>query len=93
MRRAAAPGGTVLVMDEKVADAFAPDGDDVERLFYGFSLMCCLPDGLSTPGSVGTGTVMRRSTLEEYASAAGFRSVEVLDALDHEIFRFYRLHP
>jgi SAM-dependent methyltransferase len=93
MRRAVAPGGTVLLMDEKVADAFAPDGDEVERLFYGFSLMCCLPDGLSTPGSVGTGTVMRRSTLEEYASAAGFRSVEVLDALDHEIFRFYRLHP
>lgn len=91
MRRAVAPGGTVLLMDEKVADAFAPDGDEVERLFYGFSLMCCLPDGLSTPGSVGTGTVMRRSTLEGYARAAGFSTVEVLDELDHEIFRFYRL--
>jgi SAM-dependent methyltransferase len=93
MRRAVAPGGTVLVMDEKVAEAFAPDGDEVEQLFYGFSLMCCLPDGLSTPGSVGTGTVMRRSTLEGYARAAGFRGVEVLDDLDQEIFRFYRLLP
>ena len=91
MRRAVAPGGTVLIMDEKVAEAFAPDGDEVERLFYGFSLMCCLPDGLSTPGSVGTGTVMRRSTLEEYARAAGFTAVEVLDDLDNDIFRFYRL--
>ncbi len=91
MRRAVAPGGTVLIMDEKVAEAFAPDGDEVERLFYGFSLMCCLPDGLSTDGSVGTGTVMRRSTLEEYARAAGFSGVEVLDDLENDIFRFYRL--
>ncbi|MDN5914343.1 MAG: class I SAM-dependent methyltransferase [Pseudonocardia sp.] len=93
MRRAVARGGTVLVMDEKVADTFTPDGDELERLFYGFSLMCCLPDGLSTPGSVGTGTVLRRSVLEEYARAAGFGSVEVLDELDHDMFRFYRLHP
>ena len=91
MRRAVAPGGTVLIMDEKVAEAFAPDGDEVERLFYGFSLMCCLPDGLSADGSVGTGTVMRRSTLEEYARAAGFTGVEVLDDLENDIFRFYRL--
>lgn len=55
--------------------------------------MCCLPDGLSTSGSVGTGTVMRRSTLEEYARAAGFTAVEVLDELEHDIFRFYRLRP
>jgi hypothetical protein len=40
---------------------------------------------------VGTGTVMRRSTLESYARAAGFAEVEVLDELDHDIFRFYRL--
>ncbi|WUI60420.1 class I SAM-dependent methyltransferase [Actinomycetospora sp. NBC_00405] len=91
MRRAVAPGGTVLIMDEKVAEAFAPDGDEVERLFYGFSLMCCLPDGLSADDSVGTGTVMRRSTLEEYARAAGFSGVEVLDDLENDIFRFYRL--
>lgn len=91
MRRAVASGGTVLIMDEKVAETFAPDGDEVERLFYGFSLMCCLPDGLSTAGSVGTGTVMRRSTLEAYAREAGFAQVEVLDELDNDIFRFYRL--
>jgi len=91
MRRAASPDGTILIMDEKVADAFTPDGDEVERLFYGFSLMCCLPDGLSTDGSVGTGTVMRRSTLEGYAREAGYSGVEVLDELENDIFRFYRL--
>jgi hypothetical protein len=34
---------------------------------------------------------MRRSTLEEYAHAAGFSGVEVLDDLQNDIFRFYRL--
>ena len=53
--------------------------------------MCCLPDGLSTTGSVGTGTVMRRSRSRSYARAAGFTAVEVLDELEHDIFRFYRL--
>ena len=34
-------------MDEAVADAFAPDGDELERIMYGFSLFVCLPDGMS----------------------------------------------
>ena len=63
VRRTLAPGGSLIVMDEAVADAFAPDGDDLERIMYGFSLFVCLPDGLSSPPSVGTGTVMRPSTL------------------------------
>ena len=91
MRRAGAAGGTVLIMDEKVADAFAPDGDEVERLFYGFSLMCCLPDGLSTARLGGHRHGHAPSTLEEYARAAGFAGVEVLDELENDIFRFYRL--
>jgi hypothetical protein len=81
----------VLIMDEKVADAFAPAADEAERLFYGFSILCCLPDGLATPGSVGTGTVARRSTPEDDARAPGFAAVEVLDELDNDTFRFYRL--
>ncbi|HVH21146.1 MAG TPA: class I SAM-dependent methyltransferase [Pseudonocardia sp.] len=58
MRRLAEPAGLVLVMDERVAEQFTAPGDDVEQLMYGYSLMCCLPDGLAHPGSVGTGTVM-----------------------------------
>jgi 2-polyprenyl-3-methyl-5-hydroxy-6-metoxy-1,4-benzoquinol methylase len=48
MRRMVRPGGTVLVVDEKVADRFTAPGDAIERLMYGYSLTCCLPDGLST---------------------------------------------
>ncbi len=90
MRRLAEPDGVVLVMDENVAETFTAPGDDVERLIYGWSITCCLPDGLSTPGSVGTGTVMRPDTLRRYATDAGFSAVEVLPVQD-DFFRFYRL--
>ncbi len=90
MRRLAEPDGVVLVMDENVAETFTAPGDDVERLMYGWSITCCLPDGLSTPGSVGTGTVMRPDTLRRYAVDAGFATVDVLPVQD-DFFRFYRL--
>jgi len=91
VRRALAPGGSLVVMDEAVADVFAPDGDELERLMYGFSLFVCLPDGLSSTPSVGTGTVMRPSTLQSYGEAAGFDSFEVLPIEDFGFWRFYRL--
>ncbi|MGY1633152.1 class I SAM-dependent methyltransferase [Geodermatophilus sp. SYSU D01186] len=90
MRRMARPDGTVLVVDERVAERFTAPGDETERLMYGYSLTCCLPDGLSTRPSVGTGTVMRPATLERYARAAGFAGIEVLP-IDNDFFRFYRL--
>ncbi|WP_205346949.1 hypothetical protein [Pseudonocardia broussonetiae] len=77
-------------MDERVAEVFTAPGDDVERLMYGYSLMCCLPDGLAHRPSAGTGTVMRPDTLRRYASAAGFAGVDVLD-IEDDFFRFYRL--
>ena len=92
MRRLAEPDGFVLVMDENVAETFTAPGDDVERLMYGWSITCCLPDGLATPGSVGTGTVMRPDTLRRYAADAGFATVDVLPVHD-DFFRFYRLRP
>lgn len=92
VRRSLKPDGTVVVMDEAVADDFTAPGDVIERLMYGFSLLVCLPDGLSSPPSAGTGTVMRRGTLEGYAREAGFGRVEVLPIEDFGFFRFYRLH-
>lgn len=92
MRRLAKPTGTVLVMDERVADEFGAFGDLTERLFYGASLFICLPDGMSSQPSVATGTVMRAPTLKRYALEAGFKDVEVLP-LEHDLFRFYRLIP
>jgi SAM-dependent methyltransferase len=92
MRRLAAPGATILVVDERVADEFTVPGDEVERMMYGWSLAWCLPTGRETSPSAATGTVMRAATLEGYARQAGFAAVEVLP-LEHDLFRFYQLVP
>ena len=92
MRAMAGADGYVLVMDERTEDGFTPRAGVTERLLYGFSLLCCLPDGLSRAGGVGTGTVMRPHVLAGYAAEAGFSRTEVLP-VEHDVFRFYRLHP
>ena len=91
MRRLVAPNGTVLIMDEKVADEFVAPGDEVERFMYGWSVLHCLPVGMAEQPSVATGTVMRSSTLRSYAEQAGFTRFEVLP-IEHDFFRFYRLN-
>src|SRR3954447_10023378 len=89
MRRLAGDGA-VVVMDERVAETFSAPGDDVERLMYGFSLLCCLADGMAHQPSAATGTVMRPATLRRYAVEAGFADAEILD-IENDFFRFYRL--
>jgi SAM-dependent methyltransferase len=91
IRQVVKPDGAVIIMDEAVADEFTAPGDELERLMYGFSLFICLPDGMSSPPSVGTGTVMRPSTLASYAREAGFEGVDVLPIEDFGFWRFYRL--
>ncbi|CAN5588650.1 class I SAM-dependent methyltransferase [soil metagenome] len=89
MRRLVGPGGTVLVMDERVDEGFSAPGDDIHRFMYGFSFLHCLPVGRVEQPSAETGTVMRPSTFIGYATAAGFNSVEVLP-IENDFFRFYR---
>lgn len=87
-----APGGALLIADEKVAESFTAPGDEVERLMYGYSALFCLPNSLAEPDSVGTGTVLRPARMRELAAQAGFSSVTVLP-VEHDTFRFYRLDP
>lgn len=89
MRRVTRAEGEVLVIDERVAEAFQPSGDPVERLMYAISILHCLPAGRDAETSVATGTVMRPDTFRTYATAAGFADVEELE-IDHPMFRFYR---
>lgn len=90
MRRLVGPGGTVLVVDERAEDAFVPMGSEIERMFYGFSILHCLPVGMADQPSVATGTVMRQDTFRDYAAQAGFQEVEIL-TVESENFYFYRL--
>lgn len=91
IRRSLAPGGTLIVADERTEDNFTAPASETERLFYIYSVLCCLPSGMDAETSVGTGTVMRQSTFEEYARDAGFETIEVLP-IEHDFLRFYRLN-
>jgi 2-polyprenyl-3-methyl-5-hydroxy-6-metoxy-1,4-benzoquinol methylase len=91
-RAALADGGSLVVGDERVADAFVAPGDDLERFYYGFSVLHCLPVGMVGDGAAGTGTVMRADTVRRYAEQAGFGWTEVLP-IENDFYRFYRLRP
>jgi 2-polyprenyl-3-methyl-5-hydroxy-6-metoxy-1,4-benzoquinol methylase len=87
-----AEGGLILIGDERTDDSFGPDASELERLYYGFSILHCLPVGMVGEGAAGTGTVMREHTVEHYASAAGFTSFEVAP-IENDFWRFYVLRP
>jgi 2-polyprenyl-3-methyl-5-hydroxy-6-metoxy-1,4-benzoquinol methylase len=87
-----AEGGSMVVGDERVPDSFSPPGDDMERLYYGFSILHCLPVGMVGEGAAGTGTVMRPDTVRRYADEAGFAGFEILP-IENDFYRFYRLIP
>ena len=91
-RRLLAPGGAVLIADERVAETFTAPGDETERLFYAYSVVACLANGLVDQPSIGTGTVLRPAALEAIAREAGFSGFTILPT-EHDAFRFYRLDP
>jgi hypothetical protein len=75
-----------------VEETFTAPSDGMDRMFYGYSIIACLPNGRVDSPSVATGTVIRPATLEGYARAAGFSTVTILPT-EHDAFRFYRLDP
>jgi Methyltransferase domain/Rv2258c-like winged HTH domain len=82
--------GLVFVGDERTEDSFTAPAPDRERLYYGFSIMTCLPSGMVGPNPAGTGTVMRSDTLRHYATEAGFTRFDVLP-IANDSWRFYLL--
>jgi SAM-dependent methyltransferase len=87
-----ADGGSVLVADERVGEAFAAPAPDDDRYNYGWSVVSCLPYAMDDPQTAATGAVMRPSTLRRYAAEAGFREVEILP-VENEWWWLYRLLP
>jgi hypothetical protein len=85
-----ADGGSVLIGDERTEDSFTAPAGDLERLYYGFSILSGLPSGMVGPDAAGTGTVMRADTLRRYAADAGFADVEIAP-IENDFWRFYLL--
>lgn len=92
LRGMLADGGSVIVGDERTEDGFSAPASDLERLYYGFSVLHCLPVGMIGEDPAGTGTVMRTGTVRRYAEEAGFTGFEVLP-IENDFWRFYRLTP
>jgi 2-polyprenyl-3-methyl-5-hydroxy-6-metoxy-1,4-benzoquinol methylase len=84
------PGGTLIVADERTEESFTAPASETERLFYAYSVLCCLPSAMDDHTSAATGTVMRQTTFERYAKDAGFDEVSIMP-IEHDFLRFYRL--
>jgi SAM-dependent methyltransferase len=90
VRQALAPGGSAVVVDERVADAFTAPGDAVERIMYGWSVTHCLPASRVEADSAALGTVLRTDVVRALAAEAGFGEVEIAP-VQNDFFRAYRL--
>ena len=89
IRETLAPGGSVLVADEKVADHFHAPADDLERLIR-LEHRPLPPVAMADQPSAAIGTVIRADTVRALATAAGLRRVEIVP-VDGGFFRLYRL--
>lgn len=78
-RQSLAGGGMFLMIDFKFSSRVEDNvGNPFAPLYYGTSLMHCMPVSLAVGGK-GLGTVWGEQTAREMLRAAGFSSVEVLD--------------
>jgi SAM-dependent methyltransferase len=91
-RAALAPGGSVLLADERVAETFTAPGSAVERMMFGWSVTHCLPASREQQPSAALGTALRPGTVGQLAAEAGFARCTEL-AIENEFFRFYHLVP
>jgi 2-polyprenyl-3-methyl-5-hydroxy-6-metoxy-1,4-benzoquinol methylase len=92
IRRSLVPGGTLIVTDEKVGETFTAPADFGDRFCYASSVTVCLPMAMAEQPSAAVGTVMRPDTFRRLASEAGFEDVQVLEEIQHDAQRFYRLN-
>ena len=92
LRGLLAEGGSLVVVDSKVADEFSAPAPLRDQYGYGWSVLACLPSAMGDPNTAATGTVMRSGTLRRYATEAGFTGVEILP-ITTDYWRFYRLIP
>ena len=80
--------------DERADDAFNISPDSIDRMFYGYSVLACLPNGrVGDQPSVATGTVLRAETVARLSPARRASGAVTVLPTEHGQFRFYRLDP
>lgn len=93
IRRMLRPDGIALIADEKTQDRFTAPANEIERLYYGFSLLTCLPAAMNDRPTAATGTLLRADAMRRLALEAGFTSMEALAEPSLDMLRFYKLMP
>jgi 2-polyprenyl-3-methyl-5-hydroxy-6-metoxy-1,4-benzoquinol methylase len=91
IRRSLVPGGTLIVTDENVGETFTAPAGMGDRFCYASSVTLCLPNSMAEQPSAAVGAVMRPDVFRALAQRAGFRDVQILDHIELESQRFYRL--
>jgi ubiquinone/menaquinone biosynthesis C-methylase UbiE len=80
IHRVLAPGGVFVMVDFKFSSHLERNvGNPLAPLYYGISLLHCVPVSLAEDGA-GLGAVWGQELAQQMLTAAGFTSVEVLDA-------------
>jgi 2-polyprenyl-3-methyl-5-hydroxy-6-metoxy-1,4-benzoquinol methylase len=93
IRRMLRADGIALIADEKTEDRFTAPASETERMYYGFSLLTCLPAAMNDRPTAATGTVLRANGMRRLAADAGFQAIEVLAEPSLDMLRFYKLTP
>jgi 2-polyprenyl-3-methyl-5-hydroxy-6-metoxy-1,4-benzoquinol methylase len=87
LRQTLTSGGAILIADERVAETFTAPADFNDRLMYGWSVLHCLPATMAERPTIATGTVLRPSTLRQYAAVHRVQEL----AVDNDFWRLYLL--
>jgi precorrin-6B methylase 2 len=90
LRAALAPGGSLVIADERVEETFSAPGGEIERMMYGWSISHCLPVSMAQQPSAAIGTAIRPGLVQDLATQAGFARCSVLP-VENQLFRFYEL--
>lgn len=72
------PGGTLMVADERTEDAFTAPASETERLFYAYSVLCCLPSAMDDPRPRRPAPSCARMRSSATRRRLGFDTVSVL---------------
>lgn len=89
IRASLTPGGTLLMMEPRIAASPADNRNDRAALLYGISTFHCMTQSLAV-GGAGLGAAWGKEAARELCTAAGFTTFEELP-IDNPFSSFFRV--
>ncbi len=87
-----APGGSVLIADDRGEEDPTAPADAYQRLLHGFAVLHCIPATRAEGTAHAHGPVVRPADVLGWIDAADFAHGEVVD-IDNDMWRFYLATP